>query len=144
MSYDFPKSKFYQAVISGLFVGYFATAICLVFDVIYRSNTGFPLTSFINVSTIIFLVNILFPILGIVYYGFLSAFKKADIVFIIVFVLLTLFLAWRAEMVHRTDDPGLNGEFQKLLLGIVLILGVSASIFIPLLFNNKAFKEKVL
>lgn len=144
MDYDFPKSKFYQAMMTGFFVGFLATVLCLVYNIIFRNSTGFPLSSYINVSTIIFLVNILFPILGIIYYGFLNSFKKADIIFILVFAFLTIFLVWRSEMVHRTDDTAINAEFKTLLSGVVIILGISATIFIPLLFRSKKFQETVL
>ena len=142
-SYDFPKSRFYQAMMTGFFVGFFATVVCLLYNMIYRGTTGFPLSSFVNVTSIIFLVNILFLVIGIIYYGFLSAFKKADIVFEIAFLLLTVFFAWRTEQVHRTSDHLLNAEFKNLLLGIVLILG-AATLIIPLLYNNKSFKDRVL
>src|SRR6185295_1336855 len=142
--YDFPKSKFYRAMMTGFFVGFMATLVCLAYNIIYRDSTGFPLSAFINVSSIIFLVNILFPILGIIYYGFISSSKKADVLFIILFLLLTVFFIWRTELVRRTNDHLLNSEFRNLLLGIVIILGISASIFIPLLYHNKKFTDAVL
>jgi hypothetical protein len=86
----------------------------------------------------------LFPLIGMIYYWFITKFKKADIVFVIVFLLLTAFFAWRAELVRRTDDHSLNIEFKNLLLGIVLILGISAFVFIPLLYHSKKFREIVL
>jgi hypothetical protein len=82
-------------------------------------------------------------IIGIIYYALLQSFKKADIIYIVLFVLLTLFFVWRTELVHRTDDPLLNTEFKNLLLGIVLILGIS-SIFVPILFRSNKFREEVL
>ena len=66
-------------------------------------RTGFPLNGFINVSSIIFAVNVLFPIIGIIYYGFISSSKKADILFVILFLLLTAFfcLAYRINTSHK-------------------------------------------
>jgi len=142
--YDFPKSKFYRAMMTGFFVGFIATFVCLAYNIIYRNSTGFPLSAFINVSSIIFLVNILFPIIGIIYYGFVSSFKKADVFFMILFILLTAFFGWRTELIRRTNDRLLNIEFRNLLIGIVIILGISASIFIPLLYHNKKFTDAVL
>ena len=141
--YDFPKSKFYQAMMTGLFVGFISTLVCLVYNIIFRNSTRFELSDIINVSSLIFLINLLFPIIGIIYYGLMQAFKKADIIFIVLFILLTLFFIWRTEFVQRTDDPKLNAEFKNLLLGIILILGVS-SIFVPILFHSKKFRDEVL
>src|SRR5436190_23525231 len=125
--YDFPKSKFYRAMTTGFFVGFIATFVCLAYNIIYRDTTGFPLSAFINVSSIIFLVNILFPVIGIIYYGFISSFKKADVLFMILFILLTALFVWRTELVRRTNDHLLNTDFRNLLLGIVIILVTSAS-----------------
>jgi len=143
-SYDFPKSRFYDALITGFFVGFFATLLCLIYNIIFRESTGFSMTPFISVSTIIFAVNIIFPIIGIVYYAFLHSFRKPDVGFAILFVMLTAVLAWRAEHIHRSDIHLLNAEFRNLLFGIVIILGVSASVFIPVLFHSKKFHETVL
>jgi hypothetical protein len=38
----------------------------------------------------------------------------------------------------------LNSEFRQLLLGVVIIMGVSAVFLIPFLFHNKKFEEHVL
>ena len=142
--YDFPKSKFYRAMMTGFFVGFIATFVCLAYNVVYRDTTGFPLSAFINVSSIIFLVNILFPVIGIIYYSFITSFKRADIPFIILFLFLTAFFVWRTELVRRTNDHLLNAEFKNLLLGIVIILGISASLFVPLLYHSKKFSDTVL
>jgi len=143
-SYDFPKSKFYNAIMTGFFVGFFATIVCLVYNIVYRDETSLPLSGFISVSSIIFAVNLLFPVIGLIYYFLIKAFKKADIAFIILFILITAFCAWRTEYVHRTADPFVNMEFKNLLLGIVIILGLSACIFIPLLYHSKKFREGFL
>jgi hypothetical protein len=105
----------------------------------------FPLSDFINVSSLIFLINLLFPIIGIIHYGFVAAFKKAEIVFVIVFLALTAFLVWRIASMHRTENNQLvNMEFRQLLLPIVLILGISAGVFVPLLYRNRKFRDSVL
>ncbi|MGZ3914304.1 MAG: hypothetical protein ACXVB3_11275 [Flavisolibacter sp.] len=142
--YDFKKSLFTRAMLTGLFVGIIATLFCLFYDVIFRESTRFDLGPLINVSTLIFAVNLIFFVIGILYYGFLKAFKKGDLVFIIVFVLLTLFLVWKAAGVHRSDDQTLNAQFRQLLGGVIIIMGLGASFLIPFLFHNKKFEEYVL
>jgi len=144
MNNDFPRSTVYQAMMTSLFAGFISTLACLMYDVFYREGTGFGLSVIINVSSIIFLVNLLFLFIGIIYFVFLTVFKKADVAFRIVFILLTIFLLWRSASVHRTDDHELNIAFKNLLLGIVLIIGVCASVLIPILFHNKKFREHVL
>lgn len=144
MEYDSPSSPFYRSLMTGLFVGIIDTLLCLIYNLIYRERTGFDLSSIINVSSLIFFINLLFPVIGIIYNGFLKYFKKGDRVFIAVFLGLTLFFAWRSEVVYRTTDQTLNHEFRTLLLGIVLILGVSAAVLVPYLYHNKKFEENVV
>lgn len=144
MHYDSPNSPFYRALMTGLFVGIIDTLICLVYNLVFRNSTGFQLSDIINVSSLIFFINLLFPIIGMLYNGFLKWFKKGDLVYVVVFLVLTAFLAWRSEVVYRTSDQIQNHEFRILLLGIVLILGVSAAFLVPYLFHNKKFEENVV
>lgn len=141
--YDFRKNVFTRAMLTGLFVGIIATLACLFYDVIFRESTRFSLGPIINVSTLIFTVNLVFLIIGVLYYAFLKAFK-GDLVFIIVFALLTIFFIWRALNVHRSPDQELNTEFKELLIGVIAIMGIGAAFLIPFLFHSKKFEEHVL
>src|SRR4051794_38958905 len=104
MYYDSPKSPFYRALMTGLFVGIIDTLVCVVYNLIYRDRTGFPLSDIVNVSFLIFFINLIFPVIGMIYNGFLKYFRKGDLIYVIVFILLTVFFAWRSEEVHRTSD----------------------------------------
>jgi hypothetical protein len=127
-----------------VFAGIVATLLCLGYNIFYRESTMFPLASLINVSSLIFAVNLIFLVIGIVYYGCLKAFKKGDVVFIVLFVCLTLFCAWKGNQVERSDVPLLNMEFHHLLLAMIIIMGVIASLGIPFLYHNKKFEDHVL
>ena len=140
-SYLTPISK---SILTGLFAGIVATLICLGYNIFYRDSTGYPLASIINVSSLIFFVNFVFLIIGFIYYGFIKSMRKGDVAFIVVFVLLTIFLCWRATLAHRSDDPVLNAEFHHLLLAMIIIMGIAASFGIPYLFHSKKFEEHVL
>jgi hypothetical protein len=142
-TYNFPKPLFSQTLITGFFVGYIATIFCLFYNVIFRDGTGFPLSDFINVSTIIFLVNLIFPVIGIVYYGIIVTFRRADLIFDILCIVVLALCIWKTETVHRTTQAHLNVEFKMLLLGIVIIVGIG-SFLIPVLYHSKKFKELVL
>lgn len=73
-----------------------------------------------------------------------SSFKRGDLIYIILFVLITAFLAWRSEHVNRADDYIVNHQFQNLLTGVVIILGLMAAFLIPFLYHNKKFDDMVL
>jgi hypothetical protein len=133
-----------QALLTGLFAGIMATIVCMIFNVIYRDDTQFQLSDIINVSSLIFVVNIIFLLIGVAYYGFLKMSRRGDLVFIIVFALLTILLAWRSMYVHRSSDPVLNREFHYLLAGVVIIMGLFAAFGIPFLYHNKRFRNEVV
>ena len=136
-------SIFFKAMMTGLFVGIIDTVICLCFNIGYRNMTGYEPSALINVSSLIFATNLLLLIVGIVYFAFLRLFKKGDIVFVVIFVGLTGLLTWKAEGLTRFSDPKLDSGFRGLLIGIILILGLSASC-LPLLFHSRKFEESVL
>jgi len=140
-SYLTPFSK---ATLTGLFVGIIATLVCLVYNILYREQTGFSLSEIINVSSVIFMVNLLFVVLGVIYYWFIRAFRKGAIWYAVALLLLTAFVFMKSLAVQRTADPLLNAEFQHLLAAIVLIAGVAGALGIPFLFYNKKFEQHVL
>jgi hypothetical protein len=143
MEKEFQKSIFYRALMTAVFVGIFTTILTLLYDWVFVKVLKFPLSVIINVASLIFFVNILFLVIGFVYYGFIRLFKKGDLLYIIAFIVLTIFFAWRAEEIHRTDDPTVNIQFRNLLAGIIIIMGIAAEA-IPLLFHNKKFEDTVL
>jgi hypothetical protein len=136
-------SIFFKAMMTGLFVGIIDTVICLCFNIAYRNMTGYTPSSLINVSSLIFSVNLLLLVIGIIYFVFLSLFKKGDIIYSVVFVCLTILLIWKTEGLNRFSDPKLDSGFRGLLGGIILILGLSAS-SLPFLFHSRKFEESVL
>jgi hypothetical protein len=136
-------SIFFKAMMTGLFVGIIDTVICLVFNIIYRNATGYLPSSLINVSSLIFVVNLLLLVIGIVYYFFLQAFKRGDILFEVVAIALTAWLIWKTAGLTRFGDPRLDSGFRGLLGGIILILGASAAC-IPFLFRSRRFVDAVI
>jgi hypothetical protein len=144
MDQDNQLNSFQKSLLTGVFVGFAATVICLVYNVVYRDSTGFEPSAMINVSSLIFAVNILFTIIGLIYYLFIKAFRKGSIIFIAVFALFTVWLLWKTAGVQRSDDYTVTVQFRGLLAGIILIIGIGAAFFVPFLFNSKAFAKNVI
>jgi hypothetical protein len=136
-------SIFFKAMMTGLFVGIIDTLICLVYNIAYRNITGYIPSSLINVSSLIFGVNLLLLLIGIVYYFFLWAFKRGDVVFEVVTVAATVWLVWTTAGLTRFDNARLDSEFRGLLGGIVLIVGVSTAC-IPFLYRSRRFLDAVI
>jgi uncharacterized membrane protein YadS len=80
--------------------------------------------------------------IGIIYFLFRRVFGSKDYIYVVLAILFTCFLAWKTEMGHRFADATVNAESKGLLLGIVLILGISA-ISLPFLFRSKFFEKYV-
>lgn len=137
------QTPFSMAIMTSLFVGFFTTILCLVYDIIYRDETGFSLSDIINVSSLIFVVNFLFFLVGFIYSIFVKRSRKSELIFIGLFILLTLLGAIGAESVVRSPVHELTIQFRGLLLGVVIIIGIGI-LCVPLLFHNKTFREKVL
>lgn len=133
---------FTNAMLSGLFIGIIDTLICLAYNIGYRNFTGYEPSTLVNVSSLIFAVNILLLLTGMVYFLFRKFFGSKDYIYIVLAVLFTAFLSWRTETGHRFADDTVNAESKGLLLGIVLILGASA-ISLPFFFRSRFFEKYV-
>lgn len=144
MEYNNSRVSLSKPLMTAVFAGFVSTLICLFYNVLYRDITDFELADIINVSSLIFLVNLLFLVIGFIYYFFLQKFKKGELLYISLFVLLTLFFIWKAEGVNRAADHANIVQFRGLLAGIVIIIGACASLLLPYLFHNKKFEEGVL
>lgn len=138
------QTRFSSALLTGVFAGIAATLFCMVYYLLFKEITGFPFSSLINVSSLIFVINLLFVIIGLIYSFFVRFSRKGEVMFIILFIMLTALSLYAAMHAYRSSDSLLNHEFQELLAGIVAILGISAFVFIPILFHNRKFLDKVL
>jgi hypothetical protein len=83
-------------------------------------------------------------VIGVVHFALLRAFGRNDIAYMVVFVALTVWCVWGEEGIHRFSDPVDNAGFHGLLLGITLILGISASFGVPFLSHNRKFLDAVI
>ncbi|RFM26294.1 hypothetical protein [Deminuibacter soli] len=143
--YEYQQTRFSKAVLTGLFCGIAATLTCLLYGFIYRFNTGFTLSAIINVPSIIIGCHILLVIAGLVYYALQQALGRAgNAVYMLLFAALTLFCIWQSTGVVRSPIHELTIEFRQLLIGMIIIIGSSASFLMPYLFGNKAFERNVL
>src|SRR5205823_6358799 len=118
------RSSFYRATLSAVFAGIVATVLCLGYDIFYRNETGFERSDFINVSSIIFIVNIIFVIVGVLYSQIVGRSKRADLIFVVAFLLLILFTIWKVTGVQRSPVHQETVQFRGLLIGILVILAL--------------------
>jgi hypothetical protein len=135
---------FMHSVLTGAFTGIVATIICLFYNVAFRSAAFFNPAILINVSTIIFGVNILFVIIGVLHYYAGKWFSKGEWIYSIAMVLVTLFCIWRTGFAQRDPDALVSRHFKQLLDGVILISGACAAVVLPWLYHSKKFEDEVL
>jgi len=136
MNFDSNQLHFSKAFLTSLFAGLIATLVCLTYDIWYRLATFYGPTEFINVSSIIIIVNILLMTAGLVYYAFLSWSRKGDLIYTVFILIVFGFCIWETSRIHRFVDLKLNREFIELLLGTIIIVGIS-SLLIPFIYHRK-------
>ena len=138
-----PGSAFSGTLLTGVFTGFAGTIICLAFNIFYRNETGYLPSVLINVSSLIFAVNILFVLIGLVYFLCVRYLPKGDLFFAALFILLTIVCLFMTAGAHRSDDAVINHQFKGLLSGILIILGL-CTVAMPLLYHSKGFREHVI
>jgi hypothetical protein len=136
-------SPFFKALMTGLFIGIIDTIICLAYNIGFRSETGYIPSEIINVSSLIFGVNLLLTIIGILFYFFHRYIRSGDLIYSIFFLALTIWLASKTFSSVRFGDARLDSGWHGLMGGVVLICGVSA-IILPLLYRSEKFQEAVI
>jgi 4-amino-4-deoxy-L-arabinose transferase-like glycosyltransferase len=137
-------TTFSKALLTGVFAGISATFVCIIYNVIFRDETGYQLFNLINVSSLIFGVNIAFMFIGVIYYWFIKYLKRGEMIYIGVFVLITIFGIIKTSGIQRTDDLTANIQFHHLFIAMIVIWSIAASIGIPVMFHSKRFEEHVL
>jgi len=144
MEKDFQKTIFYRSFMTCVFAGLIGTVLCMLYDVAFVQMMKFPLSAIINVSTLIFAVNIIFLVIGVLYYTAIALLKNGEAIYITLLILITALALWRIQGFQRTDNATINMQFRWLSSGIIVILGLLAFIAVPLLYRNKKFDEYVL
>ena len=109
---------------------------CFVYDIYFRMATFYGPSDFINVSSIIFIVNIILLAAGVAYYACKSWTARGDLLYTTFFLLLLGFCIWKTAGIQRFADYRLNHEFIQLLGGRIICI-VIAVICVPVFYKNK-------
>jgi hypothetical protein len=144
MEKDFQKNIFYRSFMTCVFAGLIGTVLCMFYDLAFVGIMKFPLSAIINVSTLIFAINIVFLAIGMLYYVAVALLKNGEAVYIALLIIITGLLLWKIQSFQRTDNAAINTQFRYLSSGIIVILGLLAAVIVPWLYRNKKFDEYVL
>src|SRR5947199_7995744 len=101
MNHHVNKIPFGKTVLTALFIGIITTMVCLAFNISFRMLTFYGPSDFINVSSIIFIVNILLLLAGITYYAFKTWAKRGDLIYTLIVLAVIIFCIWKTVGIHR-------------------------------------------
>jgi membrane protein DedA with SNARE-associated domain len=138
-SYD-QRTPLSSALMTGLFGGLISTIIILFYNIFFRLATNFPLSDIINVSSIIFVTNLIFLIVGLFYFFLHKVSAKGDTVYLVIIAALIIVLLWMTAGIQRSENPAYTHDFRVFLSGIIIVMGVSA-LLVPLLIRKKWFQD---
>ena len=128
---------FYKSLMSGLFTGMIITTLNLVYNFIYRDVTNFSPSSFVNVTSIIFVSILVSLVAGLIYFFIVAYAKKTSILYNLLFLVLTAFVTYVAFTVHRSADARVSDQFHGLFAGIVIITGLTDALLIPYFVTHR-------
>lgn len=136
MNRDYEQDDFSKSVLAGVFSGIAATVVILIYNFYYRGVSGFSLSDIVNVSTVIFVSVLFLTVCGLIFHLFHHYIKQGMIVYIIVFVLLTVGALSLLPGVQRSPNPEIAAQFRKLMMGVTIIMGFFCAIGIPYFFKS--------
>jgi hypothetical protein len=134
----------YRSVMTGLFVGVVVAFICLIYNIAYRSGRHYFSGTLLNVSYIIFGMIFSFFLIGLVYMVARHFFRNGNLIFFIVFAMLTVWLVWAIHWAHFSADPLEDASLRGEYTGVAIIAGISAAAGIPLLYRSHKFELYVV
>ncbi len=136
----YQRSLLSVSLMTAVFCGFTATVVGLLFNVIFRFATNFPISDIINVSTLIYMINILFLVAGLIFWGVKSTGSSGNIIFIAFTLVVCGIMFWLASGSQLTDVPRLIKPYRQLLNGLVLII-MLFMLAMPMLAGNKKFQD---
>ncbi len=136
MNYETEQTEFTKSLLAGVFAGITATVLSLVFNIFFRGYTGFYLSEFINVTTVIFAVLLLCSLAGFIFYFFHHYLKKGTLVFQVSGITITILLVVAGLQVQRSADAAVANQFRELLSGVIVITGLCIFGGIPFLYRH--------
>jgi len=140
------NTSFSRSVMAGAICGLVAALLNAVYDLFYRTTTGFESDKLISPVPIFVAVPVLLIIAGVIFFEMVEFIKIGKLLFTALFLALTL-LAIVIDVFQNGDRNGLSG-MHGLLLGIEIVTGLIVALLLPFLathprifMENEEFSE---
>jgi hypothetical protein len=131
------EAQAYKPIMAGLVTGIVATVLNIFYDIFYRGSTRYEPSQLINVATIIFGTLLILVVAGSIYAIIGRYVRQVNAVFILLFLILTLYLVYLTLHVQRGPDPIVAAQFRGLLLGLIIISGALTIFMVPYLASRE-------
>lgn len=128
----------YRAVMTSVFIGIIDAFICLIYNIAFRGERRYFPAILLNISYIIFGMLLLFFLIGLVYMVARRFFRNGDLIFFIIFAVLTIWILWAIHWAHFSTDAIENVSLRGEYTSVTIITGIGAAVGIPLLHRAAA------
>lgn len=130
------RSSISRILLAGLFCGVATALIANIYFFIYKGSTGIEPGWLINPVIILVSVPAIVVIASIIYYFIVYYFEKKESLFIYLTVALVLISAGLILSLPYSGEKSVVTLNDGLLLGIIVITGISTCVFFPYLVHH--------
>jgi len=121
-----------RGILGGLFVGILAAAVNLLFDYLYRKFTGYQISEYVNINSIIFFTIPTLVAAGIVYALFREYLKSGLLFYTILAIVLTVVVAFIPLGPNMLPNgQSMPASARGLTMGIEIITGIMGAFALP-------------
>ena len=135
--YEYTNTPLSKAVLGSLLTGIIVTVVNLIYDHVYRSITNYYFSEIFSIYALISFSILICMAGGIIYFLLNKYFAKGTVIYIILFVALTvagLFMHMSSYMPN--GEPISSGGIKGLKIGLDIITGDSAAFLVPYLAEH--------
>jgi hypothetical protein len=134
-------TSFSRALMAGVVCGVIAALLNAVYDLFYRTSTGFESDKLISPVPIFFAIPVVMMVAGIIFFEMVEFIKVGRLLFTAIFLVLTV-IAIVFDVSARGESGAMSGR-SGLLLGIVIVTGLVVAFLLPFLATHpKIFMEQ--
>jgi hypothetical protein len=141
MNYEFQQTNLSRSLLAGLLAGLISVALNMTIIFCFgTSGIGSRYSVIINPFTI-FLGGIIPTIFGGIVYSFFSGIKSRNVMYAVIFGVLTFLCAKSTYHIHLINDSGVEKPFHQILVSMIIVAGLCTTFIIPVIINNKKLQQ---
>jgi hypothetical protein len=140
MNYEFEQTNLSRCLLAGVLAGVTSVAINIMLIFCFGISTVEPGYSLIINPFTVFLGGIIPTFVGALFYSFFSRAKSRNIIYTVIFGLLTFISVKMSYHLHLKSQSA-EIPFHQILLSMIIITGSFTTFIIPFIINNKKLQR---